>query len=355
MKKHCIGIFTIAIATLILLSADQPALAQYYHVSGHVTDPAGGAIWNVDLDVQDVNTGDWLTISGDHTDPSGFYDVLLPIGTYNIEFNAPPGVKLVSETHYKVAVQADIVLDVTLEDGFYLSGRVTDGQGNAVADLDTDVDDLDTGLRIVTPRDNTDGNGDYQVVVPAGLFDVTFEPPPGVRLVGTVVHGVEVSGDTQLDVTLEDGYYVSGLVVDEAGSPLHDIDIDAKDVETGELVVTPRDNTDTGGYYLVVVPPGTFFFIFDPLKRDDLAAARLDSITISSDTVLDTVTMVAGVKLSGTVTDTRQSPVAGANLDVIDVSKMRTLPTPHDTADDSGHYEVTIPPGFYNLRMQPPT
>lgn len=343
-----------ALMLMVLFHTPHPASAQYYHVSGYVTDPNGSGIWNVDLDVTDSNTGDPLNISGDHTDPNGYYDIILPTGTFDIEYNAPPGVKLVSEIRRNVVVQSNMVIDVSFEEGYYLSGRVTDDQGIGVAQVDIDVDDSDTGLRIVTPRDDTNGNGDYQVVVPAGIFDVTFEPPPGVRLVGSIFYGIEITGDTALNTSLEEGYFVSGWVVDEGGGALPDIDLDVEDVESGEFIPTPRDNTDNNGYFLVVMPAGMFSVTFDPLMREDLAASRLDTVVVTSDTVLDTVTLLNGVILSGTVTDSRGTPVVDADLDVIEPSTLRTIPTPRDNTDESGHYAVTIPPAVYDLNMSPP-
>jgi len=237
-KDKLIGGTALGVISILFISG--PALAQFHHVSGRVTDPRGSGVWGVDIDVEDSITGIPLDITNDHTDPNGDYDIVLPTGTFNIEYNAPPGVKLVSEIRRFVLVQNDLVIDIVFEDGFYLSGRVTNNLGAGVNQVDIDVDDVVTGLRIITPRDNTDINGDYQVVVPAGLFNITSEPPPGVRLAAAIHRDVEISGDMVLNFTLEDGYFVSGWVVDEGGIGLLDIDLDADDLETGESVPTPE-------------------------------------------------------------------------------------------------------------------
>jgi hypothetical protein len=308
----------------------------------------------VDIDVEDSITGTPLNITNDHTDQNGDYDIVLPTGTFHIEYNAPPGVKLVSEIRRYILVQDDLVIDVVFGDGFYLSGRVSNNLGAGINQVDIDVDDAVTGIRIITPRDNTDINGDYQVVVPAGLFDITSEPPPGVRLAAAIHRDVEISGDMVLNFTLEDGYFVSGWVVDEGGIGLLDVDLDADDLETGETVPTPRDNTDNTGHYSIVLPAGSFSITYDPLTRYDLAASRLDSVSITGDAVLDTIMLQEGILLSGIVTDWLGSPVGSADLDVVDPITSRKLPTPRDNSDSTGHYQVTVLSGVYDLRMNPP-
>ena len=330
------------------------AHAQFFHVSGRVTDSGGSGVWNVDLDVEDSITGDPVNISNDHTDLNGYYDIILLSGTFNIEYNAPAGTRLVSEIRRDVVVQSDLVIDVALENGFYLSGRVTNSQGTGVGLVDIDVDEAATGLRISTPRDDTDGNGNYLVVIPGGLFRVTYEPPAGSRLVAETLLDVAILGDTVIDVSLQDGFFVTGWAVDEGGVGLANIDLDVDDLETGLRVPTPRDNTDNAGFFSIVLPAGFFSVIYDPLIRDDLAPARLDSMAITADTVLDTVILLNGVKLSGNVTDSQGSPVVGANLDVTDPSTLETILTLNDNTDETGHYQVTIPPGIYDLSMTPP-
>ena len=341
-------------AFALLLLQFTAARAQYYYVSGHVTDSHGVGIWNVNLDIFDSETGDLINVPGDHTDQNGYYIVFLFTGTYDIEYNAPPGERLVSEVRRNIVVQSDITVDVVLEDGFFLSGRVTDSQGAGIYQLDIDVDDAVTGERILTPHDKTDTNGDYQVVVPPGLFDLTYQPPPGSRSVAVTIPGATIHADTTVDVSLEDGFFVSGWVVDEAGAPLSGIDLDADDLETGQRINTPRDNTDDAGHYEIVIPPGTFKIIFDPLLRTDLAPAMLDTVVITADTVLDTVTLLNGVWLSGQVTDGQGGPVVGAYLDVFDSATERFVITLRNKSDSTGTYGVSVPPGVYDLVMHPP-
>lgn len=175
------------------------------------------------------------------------------------------------------------------------SSTLTDSHGAGIYNLDIDVDDVVTGQRILTPHDKTDTNGDYQVVVPSGLFDLTYQPPPGNRSVAVTLPGVTINNDTTVDVSLEDGFFVSGWVVDEEGNALSGIDLDADDLVTGQRINTPKDNTDDSGHYEIVIPAGSFKIVFDPLLRTDLAPSMLDTVIITADTVLDTVTLLNGV------------------------------------------------------------
>ncbi|HKB16418.1 MAG TPA: hypothetical protein VKF62_10145 [Planctomycetota bacterium] len=58
--------------------------------------------------------------------------------------------------------------------------------GQAVPGVDIDVFDQVTGVKLVTPNDNTDAQGEFSVVVPPGLYRVAFDPTgplvPGSKL-----------------------------------------------------------------------------------------------------------------------------------------------------------------------------
>jgi len=350
--RYLAGMMVMAVAMLTFpLNA---AWAQYYHVTGHLTDTRGQPIWNVNLDIYDSLTGDLYNVPGDHTDQAGFYDVFLYTGTYYIEYNAPPGERLVSETRYDIVVNGNTVVDVVLQDGFFLSGRVKDSNGAGINHLDIDVDDSATGRRILTPHDKTDANGDYQVVAPSGVFDLTYQPPEGNRSVAVRLLSAPINADTTVNVSLESGFFVSGWVVDEGGAPLYDIDLDADDLLTGLRINTPRDNTDLTGHYSIVIPGGSFKIIFDPLLQTNLAPSMLDTVIITADTVLDTVTLLNGAWLSGVVTDAQGGPVEGAYLDVFDSITHDFVITLRNSTDSTGAYGVAVSPDVYELVMNPP-
>jgi hypothetical protein len=130
---------------------------------------------------------------------------------------------------------------VTLPLGYPLSGSVRAPDGAPVVGADLDVTNEATGERVPTPGDATGGSGAYRVVIEPGTYTVFISPPEGSRLVPAAISGVVVGGATTLDVTLENGFIVTGSVQDGSGSPLGGSDLDIDDRATGDRVWNPTD------------------------------------------------------------------------------------------------------------------
>src|SRR3989304_5565287 len=80
-----------------------------------------------------------------------------------------------------------------------LTGIVKDAMGNPVANVDLDFIDPVTGVKLVTPGDNTDATGFYNVCVLPGTYHVTFAPAPGSHLLGKRILNVDMSVGRVLD------------------------------------------------------------------------------------------------------------------------------------------------------------
>lgn len=236
-----------------------------------------------------------------------------------------------------------------------LSGFVTDTGGNPVDDADLDFTDSFTGQRLITPGDNTDASGFYNVCVLPGTYDVSFAPPAGSRLMGKLVPMVPLTSDPglELDVQLEFGTVVSGLVSGSDGLPVGDVDVDVDRVGGGRIY-TPDDNSDlVTGAWRVVVPDDLYRFRFEPPLGSRWRGAEVDSVLVDGDTPLD-ITLVEGVLLSGQVT----AADAGAFFDVdIDLRRSDTgakVFLANNTTDVDGYYVVAAPTGVFELRIEPP-
>jgi hypothetical protein len=106
-----------------------------FYISGTVTGPQG-AVQGADIDVEDSQTGIKLYTPGDNTNESGFYQVIVPVGTFNVSVDPPEGQNLAPAIAYDVVVSGDIMLNFVLETGYTLSGVVTDPYGAGVSDAD---------------------------------------------------------------------------------------------------------------------------------------------------------------------------------------------------------------------------
>ena len=163
----------------------------------------GSPVVNADIDVIDSATNVKLFTPGDNTDSAGFVDVVVPVGTYDFEVCPIFANQLVATTLSDQVVAGTTLLGtISLANGVVLSGTVTDGGGIPQTGIDVDVSDSATGIEVTLCADNTDGNGNYAVVVPLGTFDVEFDPPLGHPACTQVVLGVVVNGNTTVNATL---------------------------------------------------------------------------------------------------------------------------------------------------------
>lgn len=233
-----------------------------------------------------------------------------------------------------------------------LSGVVRDANGNPVANVDLDFINAN-GIKLVTPGDNTDATGYYNVcILNSGIYRVTFGPPAGSNLLGRQYIDLDLSTHRSLDVVLETGISISGQVSDSLGAPVGNVDINVDSVGGGRLF-TPGDNTDpyTGAFW-IVTPPGLYRIRFSPPPGDRRRGLQLDSVTIVGDTVLN-LTLTPGVLLSGLVTDDQGAGVQSVDIDLRNNNTGAKIFVANNKTDTGGFYNVTVPTETVVLRYSP--
>ncbi len=178
-------------------------LASGFTLSATVLGSTGLPVPGVDVDVASIAGGPDLFTPGDNTDVFGFVDVVVPAGSYDVEFAAPLPAKLVSILLAPVNVSTTTPLGtLQMSAGFYLSGTVTAVSGGPLGGVDLDVRDAASGAAVPTSNDNTSAAGTYIVVIPAGTWDVEFTPFGAPAYQGVLATGIPVSADTTLDASL---------------------------------------------------------------------------------------------------------------------------------------------------------
>jgi hypothetical protein len=176
-------------------------------VTGIVLDPSGLPLGGMDFDVYDPATGAKLFTPHDSTQSTGFFNLSLPFGTWDVVADPPVGLKLISWNTTLTISGADVSLGlVQLQPGNLLSGHVQSSLSASEAGVDIDVSDAATGDIVYTnSSDNTDSSGNYKVIVPDGVFEVQFSPKSFLDPLGAEqVPGVVVGGDLVLNATLPD-------------------------------------------------------------------------------------------------------------------------------------------------------
>lgn len=211
-----------------------------------------------------------LPWSCDRTDKTGRYAALREPGSYWLWVIPPDdGGRLLPQRYDRVdlgvnatplRIDRDIALDVALRDGPLLTGRVVMPDGSPLAFAFVCVDTPFPTGRICRP---TDAQGRYSVATRPDLYTVQVVPPDDSDAVGaywngkrdwTEADGVRISGDARLDVVVQRGVRLSGVVRTESGVPVESAPVNVNDGR-GFLTGTYTDNS---GRYAIAVLPGAY-------------------------------------------------------------------------------------------------
>ncbi|UCC80171.1 MAG: carboxypeptidase regulatory-like domain-containing protein [Candidatus Zixiibacteriota bacterium] len=323
----------------------------HYYVEGLVTDTLGNGLPEIDLNFYDQVADTLIPTTGDDTDSSGYYDVLVPAGVYRIVYRPIAGQPYVPVQLFNVGIVADTVIDVVLEGGYYVQGTVT-GPNGPVVNADIDADDSFTGERIYTLNDNTNGLGEYRIVVPPGTFDISIIPQIGNRIVPDIAYGVVVDGNIILNFNLISGSILSGNVEKSGSSGVPGVDLDVFEYSTGLKIFTPNDNTNQSGFFQMVIPHGNFNIEIEPPDSLRLSSVFLENFAFYSDTVI-TVVVDTGMYVSGTVTDSTGSGVPYVSINAYVSPGGVPVFAPGNKTDMAGLYDVIISPDTYDIIYRP--
>jgi len=233
-------------------------------------------------------------------------------------------------------------------------GFVTDPNGSPVVACDLDFDDAITGQRLYTPGDNTDQTGFYTVCVPNGTYNISWGPPPGTHLLGFQLFNQTLSGNIQIDVTLDFGLVISGLATDSAtGAPIGRVNLNVDDLATNQRIYTPNDKSDSlTGEYWVVVPPGDYRLRYKAPLGSRWRSLQMEPVSVFADTVIN-VALPEGVLLGGQVTDNIGTGLPNIAIDLRTMDTGEKLYLPASASDSLGNYSVPVPTGYFQLRYVP--
>jgi hypothetical protein len=245
------------------------AMHEHGKISGKVTDGKGKALTNVQVTV--FNLSGFAVTTG-FTNSSGEYTIGgLPTGSYKVGFTREPYLTQYYSGKYSLA-EADAVsaavdsthsgIDATMHEGGKISGKVTDGHGNALAGIQVTILSL-AGRRTGVVSAMTNSSGEYTVAgVPAGSYTVEFSSPlyltqyyngkASISEADPVAVEVD-STHTGIDAAMHEGGGISGKVTDSKGAALAGVRVTI--IEGGVSAAT----TNGGGEYTIGgVPAGSY-------------------------------------------------------------------------------------------------
>jgi PKD repeat protein len=263
-------------------------------LSGRVVDENGFPVAGIDVDVVDRANNQPVPLQGDHPNAFGNFVIAVPSTPIEVRFKTNNAPEFLAPLGLRLDLAGDTNLgDVTLFPGLLLSGRVLRSNGTPVVGADIDVHVSSSGDKLYTPGDNTNSAGDFEVVVPAGTYDIEVCPPPAAPLIAKEVRDVLVTADEDIgQVVLATGVILSGTIRDYLGATVQGADVDVRSTITGAAVVLCNDNSNAAGAYSVIVPNGTFDVTFSPQGGPCASGLLPDldiGVVVSGNTVHDGV------------------------------------------------------------------
>ena len=239
----------------------------------------------------------------------------------------------------------------------FITGRVVDQNGVGVGGVDIDVKNVVTGETPTIFNDGTDPDGFFTTTLPAGLYEVTFTPPPPPVTTHLVldIEPVAVVGTTAMGViALPAGVSLSGHIENTAGLPVAGVNLDVIDETTGEKLETPQDTTDPFGNFEIAVPAGPIEFRVNarPVIGQTLVSTAIE-LTPGGNTVLPDITLENGFVVQGIVRDSGGGPVENTDLDVYAVATGAKLYTPGDNTSATGAFNVIVGAGLWDVQFCP--
>ena len=312
----------------------------------------GEPIADANVEAFDPTTGDSKSTS---TGPDGEYEFQVWPGTYVVRFDRSEGT-LVQYAHQKrtereadrfpVAAGDEVVVDEEALATGTISGRLTDGDGNPVADAGVGVADATSDL-----SGRTDSDGRYQIEALPGVYRVAFNPGNGRQW----AFGKASAGTADV-VTVVAG---ESTVVDDVLRPPGSVTIRATDAGTGaalqEFCVFIPGVFDslctTNGVVHTSLLAGRYE-ISITLEAPGYLFARKVVTVASGDDLAVTLPIPREARITSTIRDAATgAPVANACLEPVEPLKPSSLGgRSFYCSDETGRVTVgDLGAGTYNL------
>ncbi|MBM4363368.1 MAG: carboxypeptidase regulatory-like domain-containing protein, partial [Deltaproteobacteria bacterium] len=272
-------------------------LARGVLLQGTVRASAGGrAIAKAEVCLRTL--AEPLPFECESTDATGGYRALRKPGRYYV-YVVPPDDEPLLAQWYDRALEgsgsrafelgADARLDLLLDTGPQVRGRITGPDGAPVAGVLVCVDTPFTTGQICRP---SGADGRYGVTTRPGTYVVNVVPPPGSDLLGAYWAGkrtwvdadrITVRGDFALDLQLARGAVLRGTVRDQSDVPIENANVNVNDADG--VVAATRSKAD--GTYSIAVRPGAYTLdVFAPRFGDLLSQVGIP-VTVTGATTRD--------------------------------------------------------------------
>lgn len=265
-----------------------------------------------------------------------------------------------------------LISGIARVEGRGISGRVTDGSGNGLANVYVGAYD---------PNDThwingsyTAGDGNYSLNVPAGTYKVRFSQSSSdgyfapewydEKSNGQVADLITVTAfrtTTNINAQLEIGGTISGRVTDASGDAIANIYVSSFDPNSS-LWIYGLDS-DENGNYSFNLPAGIYKVYFSPLpssgynapgwyanKRNSQAADLVTVTAFQTTSNVDTQLEIGG-KISGRVTNTLGYGIANVYVGAAAQPVYNWMGGV--STNRYGNYSFNVPAGTYRVQFVP--
>jgi hypothetical protein len=229
---------------------------------------------------------------------------------------------------------------------FIVTGTVTDQQHAPVANVQV------FAFRAEAPISTyTNSSGQFTLALPAGAYDIVFNPPSGSHLAARSMHQI-IDQSQVLTIMLAPGHTISGTVRDAAHSmPVANTAIFAFNTATSDRFGLPPSGAD--GTYNIALVSGTWALTFTPPSFMGLGPTSTSVPNLTTDISRD-IALPPGFTLSGHVTAPGGNHAGVAGVEVF--AKDPGQPAGYGFAPTSagGWYTGTLPLGMFDIQFLAP-
>jgi sRNA-binding regulator protein Hfq len=310
-----------------------------------------------------------VTLSGAQscapTGPDGIAGFALAPGAYQVRSEVPASQRRVGELVGADLTTGDASVRLEFEKIRRISGTITDPDKKAVPLAPVCANPLSLAATVC---EKSKADGTYAVDVTPGLYKMSFDGGPGLRLLSQWAYGRVTSGEADVidvraadapgvDVTLRQGVTLQGNVTATDGHPVKKAQVCMHRFSAS--LPWECERTDDHGHYVALREPDTYWVWMIPPDDDPLLMQWFDGafvgvgatpVDLSRDRVIDQV-LSSGPSIVGHVVDPNGTPVFHAFV---------CADTPFPTGricrptDASGAYRVTTRPETYTVQILPP-
>ena len=328
---------------LFVAVAATGAVAQ--SMTGRITDAAGTGLAGITVQ---LGTGSPSTL----TSATGAFTFTgLSNRSYTVTV-LPPTSQWAAQQFTATVSGATNLGNVVLQPGAPISGVLLGPTGAPVTGANMNAYDSN-GVKLFTPHDGTDPQGNFSITVPLIAIRFRAVPPTTSTLIAFETQ-LQVTGPVNLGtIHLQQGYAITGTVVDAvSGVPIGSVRIITKNGLTGTEIVQTTPTTGSLGQITLLLPVGSFDVTLEPPSGNAHAAKVLHGVIVLGPRSLGLVQLQRAVFVAGTVVGPG-GPVTNADIDVYTTDGYKLL-TPRDKTDGSGNFSVAVPAGAYVFTVQPP-